>query len=131
MAGAPVPCREYSGRMTTPVRHLAVHVFADPDAPEGETVLYEDDGISKLPCACRKTKITYTEKDGKHTLTLAPSGEGYEGEPETRSVSFVLHGVGDGSGSGETEYDPLRRIVEITVNDVSPASSLSITYSTK
>lgn len=129
-AGVPVPCREYSGRMTAPAGRLVVHVYADPDAPEGKTTLYEDDGISKLPCACRKTAIVYTEKDGKHTLTLTPSGEGYEGEMQTRSVSLVLHGVAPGSGSGDTAYDDVRRIATVTVNTASPARSLSITYET-
>ena len=127
-AGAPVVTRPYTGRMTTPTGALVVHIFADAEATGGDALLYEDDGISKVGECFRETEVCYRRDGARHTLTLIPRGDGYEGEPLRRDVTLVLHGVEDGECDS---YDKSRRIATVTKRGVTPSDEVTIEYKEK
>jgi alpha-glucosidase len=87
--GQPIPMHP-EGKLNTqgPVDPLVVRVYP---GPEGETILYEDDGESEdyqKPGGFAKTRITYTpdEDSGASEVVIHPVEGGYRGMPQMRTV---------------------------------------------
>lgn len=95
-AGFPLVTRPYTPRMATaPLDELKINIYCPSGDISSETVLFEDDGITDeyIRGRCRKTAVRYDKCGGVHTVTLEPTGLGYDGEVSRRSVEIILGGV--------------------------------------
>lgn len=130
-AGIPVASRPYTDRMATaPLDNLEVLVYADKDVTEGASYLYEDDGLSEVDDKkCRITDIKYVRDGNRHTVTLTPSGKGYEGEPEKRTVVLKLFNVPSSihCDNAEIEYNKTNSLAIVTIEDVSVTAPVEFT----
>jgi len=91
--GVPLPMQPYTPHMgSAPLTTLVVRCYPGQEGKAGSSTLYEDDGISD---GYRKGKFATTEmtcraKDGRITVTIAPSVGSYAGQPSSRSLVVEL-----------------------------------------
>jgi len=91
--GAPIVLQPYTERMTTtPLTTLRVRVWP---GGSGETVLYEDDGLSTgyLTGSCATTRITATRDGDQVTIEVAPTEGDYDGQLLERALIIELPGT--------------------------------------
>ncbi len=87
---------------------LTLHYFADASVPESQGRMYEDDGKSRLSIADGLHEIlgfTSRQHDDGLTIELQRDGMPYEGRPDRRELTIVIHnwasGVNDVRFAGE------------------------------
>ena len=126
-AGVPVPMQPYQHRMVSAkLEELIVRCYPGENEAAQSFTLYEDDGISTdyEKNICLKTKLTYRKQGDEVTLTIAPSGIGYDEMPKLRSYTIELPltdtpvtMISCPKGT-ETEYDESERCNYIYVKNL-------------
>ncbi len=128
--GTPIPMQPYTKRMTTEVLN-ELHILVFP-GEKGEFTLYEDDGITREfeNGAYLKTKLAYTNENGKLTLSITPEGSGFDGMPAERAYIIELpeinHALTIEEGIGEVSFENGKNIIRIPKQDVK--ASVIITF---
>ena len=153
-ANSPIVTRPYTSRMTKdPLTEANVIIYCgdvgnkDGDVCSGTARLFEDDGISDAyrNQESRITEIRYEKRENARVIAFIPEGDGYKGEPQSRTVTVELRDCpaaasitcicGDTGNSGVSsdarldstlEYDGESRSARITVRNISPAQSFEI-----
>ncbi len=122
-AGFPLVTRPYNKSVSAPLTDAVIKVFAGEEDQDVSAKLYEDDGVSELsPDNCRITKIRYRKAGRRHLLALSPDGSA---EPQTRNVTFELHGVGACRGEN-VSYDESTRTATATFENVPATAGFEI-----
>lgn len=86
-AGHPIVIQPYTSRMASErLTEPTVIIYTGAD---GESLLYEDDGIGENS-GYRLTRIFYGEKEDSFDITLEKEGNGFDGEAPERNITFEL-----------------------------------------
>ncbi len=127
-AGYPIVTQPYTSRMAgEKLTDPTVIIYAGSN---GESVLYEDDGISEK-VACRITRIFYEEKENSPEISLSKEGNGFEGEVLSRNITFEIRNCSPVTEvfcrTHETELSFENNTAKITVRNVKADEPLKIT----
>lgn len=95
-----LPLQPYTARpATTPLETLVMLVYPAKGDADNSFSLYEDDGLS-LDYTKGKyttTRLQYTQKGNKATVTVHPAEGGYDGQVTERAYRLLLPGIADGA----------------------------------
>ena len=137
--GVPVAMQPYTARMTTaPLDTLIIRIFSGRNGQRGQSVLYEDDGISKAyrSGAYAVTEFTYERACDAHTVTIHPAKGSFHNQAETRT--FVIELAGTQAADSvlvnglltRAEYDSVTGLNRIIVPDRSIRKPLKFVFKT-
>lgn len=93
--GQVLPLQPFSHRpASAPLDNLIMRIYPGVDGESNTFTLYEDDGISLdyQKGGYAKTDLTYTQNNGKATVTVAPTAGEYNGQTTSRSYTLELGG---------------------------------------
>lgn len=91
--GIPIPMQPYTPRMgTTQVRTLRVCCYPGREAQTGQSILYEDDGVSTAykTGASATTSLVYKRTGSSAKIYVSPASGRFNGQPLQRSYTFEL-----------------------------------------
>lgn len=97
--GHVLPLQPYSRRPASQrLDTLVLRVYPGTDGCHNTFTLYEDDGETRQyeQGVFAKTPLTYSQRDGRTTITIGPAEGTYEGQPQTRSYQLQLCGFAGG-----------------------------------
>lgn len=123
--GAPIPMRTEpdSNHIASPLADLLIRCFPGADGQRTETVLYEDDGVSRAyeSGAYAKTRLSYSRRGDRVRIAVLPQGGHFSGQRKTRAYVVELpctrplsdvrvNGIKTGA-----EYDAENRVSRIRI----------------
>lgn len=114
--GHVLPMQPYNRRpATAQLNKVVLRVYPGKEGDNNTFILYEDDGVTNQyeRGAYAKTPLTYTQRDGKVTVTIGATKGSYEGQPACRSYELQLCGFGSERITVDIPETSIRKEVKV------------------